>query len=101
MKGNSKMIREMDMEKNTMKTILFLKDKFQMEKDGKELEKKLKIKVLYLKENIKMEKEMEKEKNIIAIQIVLNTVVIIQMEKEVVKGLNILKMVKLNLQEIL
>ena len=48
-----------------------------MEKDGKELEKKLKIKVLYLKENIKMEKEMEKEKNIIAIQIVLNTVGII------------------------
>ena len=44
-----------------------------------------------------MEKKMEKEKNIIVIQIISNSVAIILMEKEVEKELNILKMVKLNI----
>ena len=44
-----------------------------------------------------MEKKMEKEENIIMIQIILNSVAIILMEKEVEKELNILKMVKLNI----
>ena len=43
---------------------------------------------------------MEKEKNIIVTQIILNSMVIIQMEKEVEKELNILKMEILNIQEI-
>jgi len=38
-----------------------------MVKDGKDLERKIKIKKNYLKGNIKMEKEMEEEKNIIMI----------------------------------
>ena len=44
-----------------------------------------------------MEKKMEKEENIIMIQIILNSVAIILMEKELEKELNILKMVKLNI----
>ena len=44
MKGNLLMTREMDMEKNMKEKILFLMDNFQTGKDGKALEKKLKIK---------------------------------------------------------
>ena len=76
------MIRETDTEQNkTQKEMFFLKGNFQMVKDGKDLERQIKIKKNYLKGNIKMEKEMEKEKNIIMVftkkKKLLNSMVII------------------------